>query len=74
MTINGNCTLGFSVAVTESGEDYGKPEHHAPSYREGCYATPANCCHVGELVLYCHTFSFLRESGNRKFYAEAFNF
>lgn len=62
------------MEVTESGGDCGKPEYHAPSKGESCYAAPANHCHVGELVVYCYTVLFFKESGNKKFYGKDLNF
>ena len=56
--------------VTESGGDCGKLEYHAPSKGESCCAAPANHCHVAELVVYCYTVLFLKESGNKKFYGK----
>ena len=60
--------------VTESGGDCGKLEYHAPSKGESCCAAPANHCHVAELVVYCYTVLFLKESGNKKFYGKDLNF
>lgn len=62
------------MEVTESGGDCGKPEYHAPPKGESCYTAPADHCQVGELVTYCSTFLFLKESGNKKFCGKDLNF
>ena len=69
MRTNGNC-LWPQMEVTESGGDRG----NALPKGESCYSALANHCQVGELVMYCYTFLFLKESGNKKFCGKDLNF